>query len=112
MDSDHDELVDQLPLCCWHSFTYAGGKRNDREIELPAELACFKKIQIDVQGNKLITLAEELCKTKKWDRGLVGTFGFDSILCPRNTFSVEGRMENVYAECQPCPDGNSYKHLG
>ena len=38
-------------------------------------------------------------------------FGYDTILCPWNTFSSEIRRENVDEECQPCPDGNSSKRL-
>ena len=57
----------------------------DKEGEFPAELARFKKLQIDVQGKKLINLSGELCKMKKWDCVLVGTFGCDSVLCPGNT---------------------------
>ena len=68
-----------------------GLKNNKLTGELPAELARFKKLQIDVQGNKLNNVAEELCKMKKWNGGLVGTFGCDAILCPRNNFSDEGR---------------------
>ena len=107
-----DELVDQLPLCSWHGVTCADVKRHNKEGELPSELARFKKIHIDAQGNKLINLAEELCKMKKWNGGLVGTFGRDAILCPRNNFSAKGRRENIDDECQPYPDGKSSKHLG
>ena len=79
---------------------------------MPAELDHFKKLHIDVQGNNLINLVEEMCKMKKWNGGLVGTFGFDTILCPWNNFSDEGRRWNVGEECQPCPGGESSKHLG
>ena len=79
---------------------------------MPAELARFKKLQIDVQGNKLRNLAEELQKKKKWNGGLVGTFGCDAILCTCNAFSVEGIRENADEECQKFTDWNSSKKLG
>ena len=78
---------------------------------MPAELAHFKNLQFDAQGNKLINLVEELCKMKKCNGGLVGTFVCDAIIRPWNTFSAEGRRENSDEECQPCPNDNSSKHL-
>ena len=48
---------------------------------------------------------------KKRNGVLVGTLGCDAILCPRNTFSAEGRRENVDEECQSCINGNSSKYL-
>ena len=38
-------------------------------------------------------------------------FTVESIICPRNTFSAEGRRETFDGECHPCPDGNSSNHL-
>ena len=99
-------------LCSWHGVTCDDGKRHDEEGEFPAELARFKTIQIDVQGNKLRNLAEELCKIKKRNGGLAGTFVCDAILYPQNTLYAEGRRDNVDEECQPCPDGNRSNHLG
>ena len=58
MDSSDDELVDQLPLCSWNGVTCDDGKRHEEEGEFPAEIAHFKKIQIDVHGKKLISLVE------------------------------------------------------
>ena len=75
MESSDDELVDQLPLCSWHGVTCDDGKRHEEEGEFPAEIPHFKKIQIDVQGNKLRNLAEEMCTMKKRNGRLVGTFG-------------------------------------
>ena len=111
MESADNELVNQLPLWSWNSVTCAYGKRHDEEGELPAERSRFKKLQIDVQGNKLINLAEELFKIKKCNGVMMGTFGCDAILCTCNTFSAEGRRENVDEECQPYTDGNSSKNL-
>ena len=70
-------------------------ERHDDEGEFPAELARFKKLQIDVQGNKLSNLAEDLCKMKNRNGGLVGTFVFNDIFCPSNTFYAEVIRENV-----------------
>ena len=112
MDSSDDELVDQLPLCSWNGVTCDDGKRNEEEVEFPADIAHFKKIHINVQGNKLRNLGEEMCNMKKRNGRLVGTFGCDAIFFPQNNFSSESRRGNVYEECQPCPDGNSSKHLG
>ena len=78
---------------------------------MPAELNHFKNLQFDAQGNKLINLVEELCKMKKCNGGLVGTFVCDAIIRPWNTFSAEDRRENSDEECQPCPNDNSSKHL-
>ena len=39
MESADQELDNKLPLCSWHSVTYADGKWHDEEGELPAELA-------------------------------------------------------------------------
>ena len=99
-------------LCSWHGVTFGDGEHHDKEDEFPAELDRFKKIQIDVQGNKLSNFAEELCKIKKWNGGLVVTFVCDAILYFQNTFSAEGRRDNVYEYFHPCPDGNSSNYLG
>ena len=111
MESDDDELVDQLPLWSWHGVTFADRKRHGEEGEFPAELYLFKKLQIDVQGKKISNFSEKLCNMKKGNVGLVGTFGYDAALYPWNTFYSEGRRENVNEECQPCPDENSSKRL-
>ena len=79
--------------------------------EFPAELARFKKLQIDIQGKKLSNLAEDLFKMKKCNDILVGTFGCDAILYPRNKFSAKGRRENVDEDCQPYPNGNNPRNL-
>ena len=112
VDSYDDELFDQLPLFYQHGVTCADGKRHNEQGEFTAELACFKKLQIDVQVKKLRNLEEELYKMKNFNGGLMGTSGCDAILCPRNTLSAKGRRENSDEECPPCPDGDSSKHLG
>ena len=111
MESSDNKFLDQLLLCSWYGVTCADGKWNYEKGEFPAEIARFKKIQINVQGNKLSNLAEDMCKMKKWKGGLVVTFGCDAILCPRNTFYAQVIRENVDEECQPCPDGNISNHL-
>ena len=105
-------MVDQLPLCSWYDVTCVYGKWHKEGGEIPAENDRFNKLQIDVQGNKLRNLAEDLCKMKRWNGVLVGTFLCDDILFPWNTFSDEGIRENFNEEFQPCPDGNSSNHLG
>ena len=80
--------------------------------EFPVELDRFKKLQIDIQGSKLSNLAEDLCNMKKWDGRLMGNFGCDANLCPRNNFSAKCRWENYEEEWQTYPDGNSSNHLG
>ena len=67
-----------------------GLKNNKLVGGLPEEISRFKKLHIDVKGKKLSNFSEELCKMKKWNGGLVGTFGCDAILCPRNTLSTKG----------------------
>ena len=64
-----------------------GLKNNKITGEFPVQLASFKKLQIDVQGKQIRNLAEELCNMKKWNGGLVGNFGCDSILFNWYTFS-------------------------
>ena len=110
-ESSDNELSDQIPLCFWHGVTCSDGKRQDNEGEFPAEFSRFKKLNFDVQGKKLINFAEELCKAKKWNGGLVKNFGCDAILYPQKNFSVEGIRENVDEECHPCHDGNNSKNL-
>ena len=75
MESSEDELVDQLSLCSWNGVTCDDGKRHEEEVEFPADIAHFKKIQIDVQGNKLRNLGEEMCTMKKRNGKLVVIFG-------------------------------------
>ena len=49
---------------------------------------------------------------KKWNGGLVVTLECDAILCHRNSFYDDGKMEDADEECQTCPDGNRSNHLG
>ena len=95
----------------WRGVTCAGGKRHNEGGDFPTELSRLKKLQIDVQGNKLSNVEEYMCKMKNWNGRLVGTCGCDAIFCPWNTFSAEGRRKNVGEDCQPCPDGKIPKHL-
>ena len=70
-------------------------KNNNIIGEFPADLSRFKKLHIDVQGNKLSNLVEDMCNMKKWNGVMVVTFGYYAILCPKNTFPVEGIRNNV-----------------
>ena len=88
-----------------------GLKNNNLTGELPSELSRFKKLQIDVQGNRLNNVAVELCEMKKWNGGLVGAFGCDAILCPRDTFNAQGRREKEDEVCQSCHDGYGPHHF-
>ena len=63
MESAEDELVDQIPLHSWHGVNCADSKWHNMDSEFTEELVCFKKTHFDVQGNKLINLAEYMCKT-------------------------------------------------
>ena len=72
---------------------------------LPQALERFKKLHINLAGNKITDIPQDLCTVGGWMGGLVEEFGCDAILCPPSTFNRQGRARDN-SKCSPCPKGN------
>eukprot|EP00568_Trieres_chinensis_P006760 CAMPEP_0183296028 /NCGR_PEP_ID=MMETSP0160_2-20130417/3757_1 /TAXON_ID=2839 ORGANISM="Odontella Sinensis, Strain Grunow 1884" /NCGR_SAMPLE_ID=MMETSP0160_2 /ASSEMBLY_ACC=CAM_ASM_000250 /LENGTH=493 /DNA_ID=CAMNT_0025457595 /DNA_START=114 /DNA_END=1595 /DNA_ORIENTATION=- len=88
-------------------------KNNKLSGKVPGELSRFEKLQLDVRGNQISGIANQLCRQKKWNGGQVGVFGCDAIACPKGTFTTTGRRETDEEECMECPYGeDDAQYLG
>ena len=69
---------------------------------LPATLAQFKRLNIDIAGNKIEGIHPELCKKREWMGGKVEDYKCDAILCPPGTFNLYGRQSMDESPCEEC----------
>lgn len=79
---------------------------------VPRELDRFELLDIDLTGNKIEVLPQELCAMDGWMQGDVHEVGdCSAILCPGGTFNQFGRASPEVA-CEPCAEGPSMQFLG
>ena len=69
--------------------------------DVPGELARFRHMDLDIEGNHLTGLDERLCANSDWMDGLVGAYGCDAIMCPAGSGGGKQRYDG--APCQACP---------
>mmetsp|Transcript_4404 Transcript_4404/g.9313 ORF Transcript_4404/g.9313 Transcript_4404/m.9313 type:complete len:489 (-) Transcript_4404:323-1789(-) len=80
---------------------------------IPRELERFEKLHLEVQGNRINEIPDELCQKNEWMLGQVADFGCDAILCPKGSFAESGRRESLDNPCTKCPHGEEdAPHLG
>ena len=75
---------------------------------LPTELLRFSSLVLDVTGNQISDMDPLFCEKGAWMSGLVEELGCDALLCPQNTWSVEGRD----TETSNCTECDSAEFLG
>ena len=68
---------------------------------VPGDLDRFQRMNINLQGNFISDIDEQLCTQDMWMGGAVGTFGCHAILCPAGTSG--GRRMFIDGGCQECP---------
>jgi len=66
----------------------------------PSTWADFDNLFIDLAGNKITSVAPQLCEMSKWQYGEVAN-SCDAILCPIGTYNDYGRQTSDQ-ECLPC----------
>lgn len=87
-------------------------KSNKLEGGIPETLSRFKRLNIDVSGNKISAIDSSLCEQGLWMGGAVATFSCDAILCPPGTFNLHGRQSTDGGECQKCEGVGSMPYFG
>ena len=68
----------------------------------------FDELDLDLTGNRITSIAPEVCDSEDWMNEAVGRFHCDAILCPAGTFNEFGRKTDNSSPCRQCPDGGTY----
>lgn len=69
---------------------------------VPTSLARFEYLYLNIVGNEIEVIPEELCNQKNWMNGKVEKYGCDAIACPIGTRSRKGRLEENSDSCETC----------
>ena len=74
----------------------------------PAWASRFSKLFLDLSGNRISSVPNEICSKDSWMKGTVQELGgsCDAILCPAGTYNEFGRKTNTADECERCPDAD------
>lgn len=79
---------------------------------LPAALARFRALNLDVTNNSLTgTMPASYAQQSAWMDGGVAVLGGDAILCPPGTFHPEGRAR-IGAPCAVCNKNDEQQRMG
>ncbi len=89
-----------------------GLKGNRIEGSIPASLAAFEKLDIDLSDNLITGIDPVVCEKDSWMGRDVGTFGCDAILCPPGWFNQYGRQTNDRNSCQQCEGAEQSEFFG
>jgi Leucine-rich repeat (LRR) protein len=87
-----------------NSTVYVDLKNNLIEGTLPADLAEFHKLILDLANNRIEGIPSELCEKDQWQDENVDRFACAAILCPKGHY-VENMGRQVNRE-DPCTDCN------
>lgn len=88
-------------------------KNNDLSGTIPSSLSKFDALDIDLTGNKIESISEDLCSKKGWMKGEVEIVGScDAILCPQGYYNEHGRQKSAESPCQSCQDLKDVPYLG
>jgi hypothetical protein len=79
---------------------------------LPSQLSIFLDVQLDLAGNRIVSVPDELCdeEHQDWMGGEVGLVGnCSAVLCPPRTWSLHGKaVSRLGVECEPCSNNPFY----
>jgi len=89
-----------------------GLKGNRLEGSIPASLAEFQRLNIDLSDNLITSIDEELCFVDPWMGGDVGNYGCNAILCPPGYFNLYGRQTNARSPCNVCEGAEQSQYFG
>jgi len=68
---------------------------------------------MDLTGNKIESISEDLCNKKAWMKGEIEVVGgCDAILCPPGTYNENGRQKSADSPCQSCDDLKGVAYMG
>jgi len=62
----------------------------------------FNDLRLDLTGNRVTGIADELCGLENWMDGAVGDYRCDAILCPIGTYNEFGRQTAAGSSCRTC----------
>ena len=82
---------------------------------LPEGLTNIKNLYIDLAGNQFTEIPASYCQQSSWMNGKVGVLSENpchAIACPKNTFSVTGRMSSSDDACTPCGSDEAAQYIG
>lgn len=77
---------------------------------IPQALERFEALSIDLVGNAINGIPDELCHKGGWMGGLVEEFNCDAILCAKGTYNMLGRAFGSENPCAPCPDASAHQN--
>ena len=79
---------------------------------LPKPLERFEALSIDLVGNQITGIPDELCAKGGWMGGLVEQFQCDAILCAPGTYAFLGRASGLEDPCLPCDSSTGSSWFG
>ncbi len=79
---------------------------------IPQSLLRFKALDLFIAENNIRRIPDSFCSKQQWMSGTVSLYGCEAIVCPRNTYSTNGRRSNAAETCQPCGDGTMAPFIG
>lgn len=74
---------------------------------LPTSLLKFTSLYLDVTGNQITEVDPKFCHQGAWMSGLVEELGCDALLCPENTWNVDGRATQDL-NCTECASSSFF----
>lgn len=83
---------------------------SDNEISgsIPEEFSRFERLTILLRNNMITNIPRALCSKTEWNRGQVGLFGCDAILCHSGSINQIGRQDSKENPCKRCVASLSY----
>lgn len=88
-------------------------KNNEISGTIPSSLKQFDALDIDLAGNKIEAISNDLCQKGGWMKGEVSMVGgCDAILCSKGHYNEHGRQKSVESPCQPCQDLSDVPFMG
>jgi Leucine-rich repeat (LRR) protein len=114
LDLSHNQLTGPVPSSLF------GGAANDEKVvadvssnkltgKVPVDLSRLSRLSLQVQGNRISSVDDDLCQVEGWNDFDVQQFGCDGILCPAGSWNRLGRQSNEDSPCTPCPKA---KYMG
>lgn len=75
---------------------------------VPGSLGRVKDLTIYLRDNRIVGIDPSLCSKDDWNKGDVGSFQCDGILCPSRTYAVNGRASRTGSSCESCNKNQYY----
>eukprot|EP00980_Cylindrotheca_fusiformis_P015861 scaffold4637_cov128-Cylindrotheca_fusiformis.AAC.32 len=111
---DSNQLTGSLPLdflansVVLDSRIEVGLSFNQLEGMIPTSWSRFNQLFLNLAGNKITEIPNEICDLNNWMDGDVGNYQCDAILCPKGKYNVIGRRSDEESICSDCGREGSY----